>query len=152
STTCSSWCRYCYRADLLTGKNEKRVASLPDVIEYIKAHNARVEAGETDKPLIREALLSGGDPMILSNRNLFDYFSRLAEIGLERIRIGTKELAFFPERFDKNFFQMLDLFHDLHPNVQLAFMTHFSHPDEFLHLADDGEYIHDAQGYPLHNM
>jgi len=150
--TCSSWCRYCYRSDFLTGKTEKDTASIHEITEYMKGHNASVEAGViTDKPKVREALLSGGDPMVLSNRNLFDYLNALAEAGLEVIRIGTKEMAFYPERFDDNFFQMLDLFHELHPQVLVAFMVHFTHPDEFLRLNEAGEYVTDEAGHVLRN-
>lgn len=136
---CSSWCRYCYRSDFLTGKTEKDIGSIHEITEYIRNHNQKATAH--NKPgmsvaeeiiPIREALLSGGDPMVLSNRNLFDYMHGLAEAGVRMIRIGTKELAFFPERFDANFLHMLDLFHELHPRVGLAFMVHFSHPDELL--------------------
>ena len=150
--TCSSWCRYCYRSDFLTGKTEKDTASIHEIGAYIRGHNLKVETGEiTNKPRIREALLSGGDPMVLSNRNLFDYLNGLAEAGVEVIRIGTKEMAFFPERFDDNFFAMLDLFHELHPNVLVAFMVHFTHPDEFLRLGEDGGYVRDERGRLLRN-
>jgi len=150
--TCSSWCRYCYRSDFLTGKTEKDTASIHEVGEYIQTHNRKVASGEiTDKPKVREVLLSGGDPMVLSNRNLFDYLNGLAEAGVEVIRIGTKEMAFYPERFDDNFFTMLDLFHELHPHVLVAFMVHFTHPDEFLRLNDAGEYVRDEHGRPLRN-
>lgn len=149
---CSSWCRYCYRSDFLTGKTSKDTGSIHEITGYITRHNKMVENGEiTDKPRIREALLSGGDPMVLSNRNLFDYLNGLAEAGLDIIRIGTKEMAFFPERFDETFFEMLDLFHELHPQVQLAFMVHFTHPDEFLRLNAAGEYVTDEHGRPLRN-
>ena len=149
---CSSWCRYCYRSDFLTGKTEKDTASIHEIKQYVTGHNAKVDSGEiTHKPKIREALLSGGDPMVLSNRNLFDYMNGLAEAGLEVIRIGTKEMAFFPERFDENFFEMLDLFHELHPQVLVAFMVHFTHPDEFLRLNDAGEYVRDEHGRVLRN-
>ncbi|MEQ8406121.1 MAG: hypothetical protein RKE49_13570 [Oceanicaulis sp.] len=149
---CSSWCRYCYRSDFLTGKTEKDTASIHEIKEYVTSHNAKVASGEiTHKPKIREALLSGGDPMVLSNRNLFDYLNGLAEAGLEVIRIGTKEMAFFPERFDDNFFEMLDLFHELHPQVLVAFMVHFTHPDEFLRLNEAGEYVRDEHGRVLRN-
>ncbi len=136
---CSSWCRYCYRSDFLTGKTEKDIGSIVEITNYIKSHNEK--AKEHNKKCqdikdeiipIREALLSGGDPMVLSNKNLFDYMHGLAEVGVRMIRIGTKELAFFPQRFDDNFFNMIDLFHELHPRVSLAFMVHFSHPDELL--------------------
>lgn len=150
--TCSSWCRYCYRSDFLTGKTGKDTASIHEVKDYIETHNARVERGEiTHKPKVREVLLSGGDPMVLSNRNLFDYLNGLAEAGVEVIRIGTKEMAFYPERFDDNFFRMLDLFHEVHPQVLVAFMVHFTHPDEFLRLDAQGEYVRDERGRPLRN-
>ena len=150
--TCSSWCRYCYRSDFLTGKTEKDTASIHEIKSYIQGHNAQVESGEiTDKPKVREVLLSGGDPMVLSNRNLFDYLNGLAEAGVEVIRIGTKEMAFFPERFDDNFFTMLDLFHELHPHVLMAFMVHFTHPDEFLAVDEDGEYIRAENGTFMRN-
>ncbi|WP_019962280.1 KamA family radical SAM protein [Woodsholea maritima] len=150
--TCSSWCRYCYRSDFLTGKTGKDTASIHEIADYITTHNAKVASGEiTDKPRIREALLSGGDPMVLSNRNLFDYLHGLAEAGLDIIRIGTKEMAFYPERFDDNFFAMLDLFHELHPDVMIAFMVHFTHPDEFLHVEADGRYVYNQHGRPKRN-
>jgi len=149
---CSSWCRYCYRSDFLTGKTEKDTASVHEIGEYVRGHNENVERGEvTGKPKIREALLSGGDPMVLSNRNLFDYLNGLADAGVEVIRIGTKELAFFPERFDDNFFAMLDLFNELHPDVLLAFMVHFTHPDELLDLDETGRVRRDARGRAQRN-
>lgn len=151
---CSSWCRYCYRSDFLTGKTEKDIGSIKEITDYIKAHNQK--AAEHNKPgiavedeiiPIREALLSGGDPMVLSNRNLFDYMNGLANAGVRMIRIGTKELAFFPQRFDENFFAMLDLFHQLHPRVGIAFMVHFTHPDELLQRdSETKQYIKQDDG------
>jgi L-lysine 2,3-aminomutase len=151
---CSSWCRYCYRSDFLTGKTEKDIGSIKEITDYIKSHNDKAQAHNTSgMPIeneiipIREALLSGGDPMVLSNKNLFDYLHGLASAGVRMIRIGTKELAFFPQRFDDNFFEMLDLFHDLHPRVGIAFMVHFTHPDEILERdKETREYIPKAQG------
>lgn len=153
---CSSWCRYCYRSDFLTSKTEKDIASISEITDYIKSHNAKVADGRTAKTRdlhimessqekfpIKEVLLSGGDPMVLSNKNLFEYLYALAEAGVRTIRIGTKELAFFPHRFDDNFFAMIDLFHSMHPEVNLAFMTHFTHPDELLQTDEDGGYIPD---------
>lgn len=148
---CSSWCRYCYRSDFLTGKTEKDTGSIHEIRTYIEDHNAKVARGETTRPRIREALLSGGDPMVLSNRNLFDYLNGLAEAGLDIIRIGTKELAFFPERIDQNFLDMLDLFHELHPQVLISFMVHFTHPDEVLQVNEDGSYTFDETGRPVRN-
>ncbi len=109
--------------------------------EHLTAKDKHILNSEERQFPIREALLSGGDPMVLSNKNLFDYLDGLADAGVRTIRIGTKELAFFPYRFDDNFFAMLDLFHELHPDVNLAFMVHFTHPDELLQKDENGQYI-----------
>lgn len=145
---CSSWCRYCYRSDFLTNKTEKDIASIDEICGYIvdynakaAVHNATMPANGTRMIPIKEALLSGGDPMVLNNRNLFEYMYGLAKAGVRTIRIGTKELAFFPDRFDDNFFHMLETFHSLFPDVNIAFMVHFSHPDELLAKDDAGNYI-----------
>lgn len=151
---CSAWCRYCYRSDFLTNKTDKDIAKVDEIIEYVQSYNAKVATlsdADVDTPEqrfpIREALLSGGDPMVMSNRNLFDYIHGLTEGGVRTIRIGTKELAFFPQRFDDNFFHMLDIIHELHPDVNLAFMVHFTHPDELLEKdPETGEYIRGESG------
>lgn len=145
--TCSSFCRYCYRSDFLTGKTEKDVAEIEPVARYVREHNAREPWVEEHVP-IREALLSGGDPLVLSNRRLFDWLHGLAQAGIQTIRIGTKELAFFPQRFDDAFFATLDAFHDLHPHVNLPFMVHFSHPHELIELDARGEWARDEHGAP----
>lgn len=145
---CSSWCRYCYRSDFLTNKTEKDIASIEEICTYIVSYNERSAAYNAARTPdqermipIKEALLSGGDPMVLNNKNLFEYMYGLAKAGVRTIRIGTKELAFFPERFDDHFFAMLDMFHALYPDVNIAFMVHFSHPDELLEKDDHGDYI-----------
>ncbi|MDP6940291.1 MAG: hypothetical protein QF848_15810, partial [Planctomycetota bacterium] len=52
---------------------------------------------------LREILLSGGDPMVLPNNKIAGWLTALAEAGVESIRLGTKELAFHPDRFDDAF-------------------------------------------------
>jgi len=78
---------------------------------------------------------------VLSNRNIAQWLSALAENGIEQIRIGTKELAFYPDRFDENFFAMLDAFNAHWPDVNIRIIIHFNHPDEFLRKNENGEYI-----------
>ncbi len=160
ASTCSAHCRFCYREELIAGKELERddgsmaaksLAKIASVVSYISEHNELVIENdgihpETGRPLLREVLLSGGDPMVLSNRNLAAWLSALAESGIESIRIGTKELAFFPGRFDDNFLSMLDAFHEYYPRVNLRFMVHFNHPDEFLEKEEDGSYMEESSG------
>lgn len=144
--TCSAHCRYCYRLDLFSKKTGKELTKIEDVEAYIKDYNSNVPASTFP---IREALLSGGDPMVLPNKRLARFMIGLAESGVETIRIGTKELAFFPYRFDANFFAMLDLFHEAFPRVRIVFATHFTHPDEFLEKDENGNYIKTSPNFYL---
>ena len=160
ASTCSAHCRFCYREELIARKEVERpdgsmapkgLADIEEVCNYIREHNRMVEENggrhpESNREKLREILLSGGDPMVLNNRKIAQWWIALAESGIENIRIGTKELAFFPDRFDDSFFKMLDQFHEMHPRVNLRFMVHFNHPDEFLKKDEDGHYIDHPQG------
>ena len=160
TSTCSAHCRFCYREELISRKEVKRqdgtvaskgLAQIGEVTDYIRAHNKIVEANggrhpESGRERLREVLLSGGDPMVLPNAKLAAWFAALAEAGVEAIRLGTKELAFFPDRFDDTFFSMLDGFHDTYPDVGLRMMVHFNHPDEFLVKEADGQYAENPNG------
>jgi lysine 2,3-aminomutase len=160
-STCSAHCRFCYREELIARKEVERhdgtvakkgLAKIPEIMSYIRAHNELVKANggihpETGREKLREILLSGGDPMVLNNSKIAAWLSSLAESGVESIRIGTKEMAFYPQRFDDAFLSMLDRFHETYPQVALHFMLHFEHPDEILAKHEDGNYIQDAQGF-----
>ena len=159
-STCSAHCRFCYREELIGRKEiarqdgtvaKKGMAKIPEITAYIREHNEIVEANggvhpESGREKLREILLSGGDPMVLANSKIAAWLSALAEVGIESIRIGTKEMAFFPQRFDDSLLEMLDRFHETYPKVGLRYMLHFNHPDEFLAKDDDGNYIKDASG------
>jgi L-lysine 2,3-aminomutase len=162
ASTCSAHCRFCYREELIARKEierhdgtvaKKGLAQIPDVVAYVKKFNAEVEANggrhpDSGREKLREILLSGGDPMVLSNSKIAAWLSALAEAGIEAIRIGTKELAFFPKRFDDKFLAMIDRWHETYPDVGLRLMIHFNHPDEFLQKDANGDYVPDAQGIP----
>ena len=160
ASTCSAHCRFCYREELIAKKEitredgtvaAKGLAQIKDIVDYITEHNRLVDENggrhpETNRERLREILMSGGDPMVLGNKNIAQWLSALAQAGIENIRIGTKELAFYPKRFDDTFFAMLDAFHDVYPRVNLRMMVHFNHPDEFLLKGPDGDFIPDPQG------
>jgi L-lysine 2,3-aminomutase len=159
-STCSAHCRFCYREELIARKEiqrqdgtvaKKGLAQIPEITAYIKDFNAKVAANGGRHPAsgrekLREILLSGGDPMVLNNNKIAAWLAALAEVGIESIRIGTKEMAFYPKRFDETFFAMLDAFHENYPEVGVHFMVHFEHPDEFLAKDDEGNYIRNEHG------
>lgn len=160
ASTCSAHCRFCYREELIARKDVARpdgamapkgLAKVEEICSYVQEHNRIVaENGglhpETGKEKLREILMSGGDPMVLSNKIIGNWWASLTEAGIENIRLGTKELAFFPDRFDDAFFDMLDGFHENYPHVNLRFVVHFNHPDEFLKKDKDGKYISNPGG------
>ncbi len=160
-STCSAHCRFCYREELISRKEitrqdgtvaKKGMAQIPAITDYIRSHNQAVKDNggrhpESGREKLREVLLSGGDPMVLPNKKIAAWMAALAECDVESIRIGSKEMAFFPDRFDETFFAMLDSFHATYPQVGLRIMLHFNHPDEFLQKDDDGNYIEDGSGF-----
>ncbi len=159
-STCSAHCRFCYREELISQKDierqdgtvaKKGLAKIKDVTDYVRAHNEIVAANggrhpETGREKLREVLLSGGDPMVLPNRKIGAWMAALAEAGVESIRLGTKELSFYPKRFDHTFLSMLDSFHETYPDVGFRLMIHFNHPDEFLLKGPDGEFLTNPNG------
>ncbi len=158
--TCSAHCRFCYREELIARKEVERpdgtvaakgMAQIADIVDYVKEHNRIVaENGgrhpQTGRERLREILMSGGDPMVLANKNIAAWFAALSEVGIESIRLGTKELAFYPDRFDATFFDMLDKFHVTYPQTKLRFMVHFNHPDEFLRKDEAGRFMDEPGG------
>jgi len=112
---CATYCRYCTRSRLV-GAGE----FLPDrklweqALDYIRTH------GE-----VRDVLLSGGDPLILSDDRLEWLLARLHEIPhVEFLRIGTKIPAVMPQRITPALVKMLKKYHPL------FFSIHFTHPAE----------------------
>lgn len=147
----SAHSRYCYRVDIFNGSPDNGPMRPQDLKDYVAAHNHRFAAcgtpGSDGRCPIREVLLSGGDPMALSNRHLYQYMAAAAEAGVHLVRICTKEMAFRPQRFNANLSAMLSVFHRRFPDVHLNVVVHFTHPDEMLHRDAGGAYVANGQGY-----
>ncbi|MGB0718920.1 MAG: hypothetical protein ACPGRX_00505 [Bdellovibrionales bacterium] len=155
SPVCSAHCRYCYRLDLFnkdTGKTSVRPEELRDyIIEYnekLKANGGvDPETGERRYP-IRELLLSGGDPLVLTNAMLYRFLFAAGQAGVHVLRIGSKEWAFRPERFDEELAETFQIIHDLFPEMHINLVSHITHPDEVLLRDKDGNYIdNEGAGY-----
>jgi len=144
---CSAHCRYCYRLDLFNGSTGKGLVRPEELRDYVRGYNETLKAnngidlatGDRRYP-ITEVLLSGGDAMVLSNKQLYKYIAAAAEGGVHVVRIGTKEMAFRPMRFDENLAETLRLLHARYPHVHINIVTHFSHPDEMLERDAQGNY------------
>ncbi|MFD1939131.1 MULTISPECIES: KamA family radical SAM protein [Nonomuraea] len=123
--TCHAYCTYCFRWAQFVGDADLKFAS--DDVEQLVAY-----LGE--HPEVTSVLLTGGDPMIMGESVLRRYVEPLLEVEqLESIRIGTKSLAYWPQRFttDPDADDTLRLFEQVvEAGKNLAFMSHFSHPRE----------------------
>ncbi|MEU7991186.1 lysine 2,3-aminomutase [Streptosporangium canum] len=123
--TCHAYCTYCFRWAQFIGEPDLKFASddVENLVGYLKKH-----------PRVTSVLFTGGDPMIMSASVLRRYLEPLLELEqLESIRIGTKSLAYWPQRFvsDPDADDTLRLFASVvDAGKNLAFMAHFSHPRE----------------------
>jgi len=112
---CAAYCRYCTRSRLVS--NAQAYDFHPELeagIAYIAAH-----------PEIRDVLLSGGDPLLLSDAKLDQLLSRLRAIPhLEVIRIGSRIPVFLPQRITP------DLCEILKRNGPIWVNIHTNHPRE----------------------
>lgn len=137
SNTCSMYCRHCTRkrkvgdVDSIPSKSE-----ILKGIEYIK-----------NTPAVRDVLLSGGDPFMLSTEYLDWILIELQKIPhVEVIRIGTRVPSVLPYRITDGLVEMLEKHHPLWINTQ------FNHPREFTTSARESiKKLADA-GMPLGNQ
>ena len=113
---CPVYCRYCTRSRIVGGNAPFSVARArwQKGIDYIASN-----------PEIHDVLISGGDPLILSDERLEWLISQLHEIPhLDFIRLGTKVPVVLPQRITPALTQMLAKYHPFYLSV------HVTHPRE----------------------
>jgi lysine 2,3-aminomutase len=110
---CPIYCRFCTRKRFV-GKVPIPREAVRLGIEYIRNH-----------PEIRDVILSGGDPLMLKDRELEEVLKGLRSIPhLEIVRIGSRVPGTLPQRITKKLCRMLKKYHPLFMNI------HFIHPRE----------------------
>jgi lysine 2,3-aminomutase len=137
SNICSMYCRHCTRkrkvgdVDHVPSKSQ-----LVKGIEYIRDH-----------PVIRDVLLSGGDPFMLPDSFLDWLLTELRKIPhVEIIRIGTRMPVVLPYRITNELVEMLKKHQPLWIN------THFNHPREVTASASESLAKLADAGFPLGNQ
>lgn len=112
---CSMYCRHCTRRRFAGQKDHEATGDrIQECINYI----ART-------PQVRDVLLSGGDPLTMSDTRLESIIARLRDIPhVEIIRIGTRTPVVCPQRITPELMTMLRKYHPIWIN------THFNHPNE----------------------
>ncbi|MCU0960240.1 MAG: KamA family radical SAM protein [Pirellulaceae bacterium] len=112
---CSTYCRYCTRSRVVGhGEIVPNEARLDAIFDYLERATT-----------VRDVLISGGDPLALSDERLDAILSRLRSIPhIEFVRIGTKMPAVLPQRITPQLCEVLRRYHPLWMSL------HFVHPDE----------------------
>ena len=117
ANSCASNCRYCTRSRMVENPDSNSIffqSQWEQAIVYIDAHTE-----------VRDVLLSGGDPLTLSDEKLDWLLSRLRRIPhVEFLRIGTKVPVVMPQRITTSLTRVLKRSHPLWVSI------HFTHPDE----------------------
>ncbi len=137
SNVCAMYCRHCTRkrkvgdVDYIPNKD-----TLREGIEYIK-----------NTPVVRDVLLSGGDPFLLGNAYLDWLLSEITAIDhVEIVRIGTRTPVVLPYRITD------DLINVLKKHQPIWINTHFNHPRELTASSIEAlNKLADA-GFPLGNQ
>ena len=112
---CATYCRYCTRSRVV-GQDELRPnrGRWETALDYIRSH-----------PEIRDVLLSGGDPLTLSDERLDYLLGELRKIPhVQFVRIGTKVPAVLPQRITPALVKVLRRHHPLWLSL------HYLHPNE----------------------
>ncbi|MGF1453307.1 MAG: KamA family radical SAM protein [Opitutales bacterium] len=134
---CAAYCRYCTRSRMVSNAQDYNFhPNIEAALQYIETHNE-----------VRDVLLSGGDPLLLSDKKLDQLLGRLRAIPhLEFIRIGSRIPIFLPQRITP------DLCEILKKHGPIWMSIHVNHPHEVTHdLAKATECLSFA-GVPLGNQ
>jgi len=134
ASECAMYCRFCTR---------KRKVGTPMMVITEESIEAGIKYIRENSD-IREVLISGGDPLMLTDNKLDSLLTRLRAVpNIEVIRIGTRIPCTLPMRVTKKLAGMLKKHHPLYIN------THFNHPRELTPEATEACALLANAGIPL---
>ena len=111
---CSAYCRYCTRSHSVGKLDKLGKNDFEKAFDYIRNHTG-----------VRDVLVSGGDPLTMSDEMLDYILHNIRNIPhVEIIRIGTRVPVVLPQRITDKLIATLRKYHPLYISL------HFSHPDE----------------------
>jgi lysine 2,3-aminomutase len=136
SHTCASFCRFCTRKRKVGDSSKIDPRFIEGGLEYIRNH-----------PEVRDVVISGGDPLMLSDRKLEEILKGLRAIPhIEIMRIGTRVPCVLPQRVTEPLVAMMKKYHPVYMNV------HFNHPDEITPESSRALNLIADAGIPLGNQ
>ena len=115
SGACAINCRYCFRRHFPYEENRISGPAKERALDYIRTHTE-----------LREVILSGGDPLVSSDKRLEDLISELSAIEhIERLRIHSRLPVVIPSRVTERLVRILS-----NSGLQTALVLHINHPQE----------------------
>ena len=112
---CAIHCRYCFRRDFPYHEQQNSRSRWEATLKEI----------QSDRTL-EEVILSGGDPLMLSNERLGEILQDLGEIShLRRIRIHTRMPVVLPARIDSGLIELMN-----RSSLRIIVVIHCNHPNE----------------------
>jgi lysine 2,3-aminomutase len=136
TSQCGIYCRFCTRKRKVGNYEKISMKGLGSAFTYLEEHKE-----------IRDVILSGGDPLMLTDAMLEKILQRLHDIKhIEIIRLGTRMPVVLPQRITTKLCNMLKKYHPIYCN------THFNHPWEITPESSKAcEMLADA-GIPVGNQ
>lgn len=114
TSQCGLYCRFCTRKRKVGDASKINMRELESAFKYLQEHTE-----------VTDVILSGGDPLMLTDTVLEKILKRLRAIShIQIIRLGTKMPCVLPQRITPQLCEMLKKYHPIYVN------THFNHPWE----------------------
>jgi EF-P beta-lysylation protein EpmB len=113
---CAINCRYCFRRHFSYNDNKLPRSNWHLLINYINNH-----------PAIHEVILSGGDPLLVTNDYFKDFINELTKIPhLKTLRIHSRVPVVLPERIDDEWLAIMEKI-----KLNKVLVLHTNHPNEW---------------------
>jgi lysine 2,3-aminomutase len=136
SPVCAVYCRFCTRKRKVSDCRSVSNIDIQDGIRYIREHRE-----------IRDVVISGGDPFLLSDEKIEYILSSVRKIPhVQIIRFGTRTPVTLPQRITESLCYILKKYHPVFIN------THFNHPDEITPESKKACQMLADSGMPLGNQ
>ena len=143
--TCPQICVYCQR-----NWEIEDVYSFSAVLSKSKLEKALDWIAKT--PEINEVLITGGDPLILSNERIENMLFKLSRMDhIQRIRVGTRTPVTLPQRINDTLVKDLNHFH-IPGKREVLIVTHYEHPYEITHQSMEAVQRFRRYGMEVYNQ
>lgn len=114
---CPVICRYCFRKNELSHEGEIFKTNLTKLTQYLNSN-----------PEVNEVILTGGDPLMLSNAKLDKILETLSSLNIKYVRFHTRTPIILPSRIDNGFISLINKYATLFKRIN--FVLHTNHQDE----------------------